>query len=126
MKCSVCVCVHVDFLFFLPEMVNKVEYNSGGVPSPNSRERLSSALSIAAAAQPLSARANVTSGRSVNRKWRRSARAQHDGTLVRRGVSARGVYKQSDKRPARTVARRVVRRPGTLANQYEPRRPVYT
>jgi len=22
----VCVCAHVDFLFFLPEMVNKVEY----------------------------------------------------------------------------------------------------
>jgi len=27
--CSVCVCVHVDFLFFLPEMVNKVEYKKG-------------------------------------------------------------------------------------------------
>jgi len=27
----VCVCVHVDFLFFLPEMVNKVEYIQGGL-----------------------------------------------------------------------------------------------
>jgi len=28
-RCSVCVCVHVDFpvVFSLPEMVNKVKYN---------------------------------------------------------------------------------------------------